>query len=240
MSVDSCVAFFDLLSGSPELGGELRAMSDPREIVALGRRCGYAFDEVALFAAMSEVGEKVGELFAATTSPSSGRASTWHHHEFEMEEIPALSTVIETLEALKIQPSTVDLDAFARSFRAEDLAWTDMNPTAAPFQGRYQEIMSAPWDKARPEYLRRDFHLVNLDRHVDHPLYDAYFQARSAWWPPSTSSSEPECGFLEACGTRRRLIGYGTPTRLNPAGGCISLTLTQVMMGRREVRSSVI
>lgn len=206
MSVDTCASFLDLLSRSPELSDELKAMSDLREILALGRRCGYVFDAETFMAAMSKAGDRVAGLFAPTAPlEPSNRESTWLHHEFDLDGIPALHQVVDLLQVLKVKPATVDLYTFASSFVPEDLAWTGMSPADPSFHGRYQEIMGSSWDKSQPEYTRRDFHLVNLDRYVDDPSYEAYFCAKvrmvsaleeffgtgvrfsgSMWYPPSS------------------------------------------------------
>lgn len=56
-----------------------------------------------------------------------------------------------------------------------------MSPAASDFRGRYEEVMQFHWQGQLPphEFSRRDFHLVNLDQHVEHPLYDQYFQAKT-------------------------------------------------------------
>lgn len=206
MPVKSPAGFIDLLSGSPQLLMELRAITDPCEIVKLGHRCGFSFDMDSFLASLATAGPKVAELFGSgTPCGGPGRESTWHHYEFDVDQNKDLSGVSEALDALKVKPRAVDLDAFSESFRPEDLAWTDMSPDAEPFQERYREVMAAHWDKSRPEYVRRDFHLVNLDRYVDDAMYDRYFRAKvqmlavleeffgtavrfsgSLWYPPSS------------------------------------------------------
>jgi hypothetical protein len=49
-----------------------------------------------------------------------------------------------------------------------------MSPADPEFERRYAEIMAA--DSGQQE--GRAFHLVNLDQHVDQPLYDRYLQAK--------------------------------------------------------------
>lgn len=55
-----------------------------------------------------------------------------------------------------------------------------MSPAAPGFARRYEEVMAPHWTgQVEGEFGRRDFHLVNLDQHVDHPLYERYFEAKT-------------------------------------------------------------
>jgi predicted ribosomally synthesized peptide with nif11-like leader len=172
MSVDSCAAFLDRARVDPELGETLRAVTDTRELVALGRRAGYAFELEDLLVASSAA----TSVAAPAAAPAAESAeSAIHHYELELTRIPELAPVLDGLEHLTIQPASVDLEEFAGALRHDDLEWTDMSPAAAGFQERYEEIMASHW---RGTAGRRDFHLVNLDQHVDHPVYDSYLEAK--------------------------------------------------------------
>ena len=96
--------------------------------------------------------------------------------------------------------------------------------------------MQSHWQDslAEHDFSRRDFRLVNLDQHVEHPLYDQYFRAKtrmisllegffgseirfsgSMWYPPfgyrlwHTNETQP--------GWRMYLIDFDEPT--GDAGG---------------------
>jgi hypothetical protein len=207
MSVDSCVEFLQAIRHSSELKRELRAMSHPTELVALGRRRGYTFDATEIPVASASLSQDPEEEVASTpaAATSSGR-SAFYHYEFDIEALSGFTEVSSTLAELEIKPASVDLELFEHTFRAEDLEWTSMSPAAHGFQGIYEEVMKSHWQDASEQgFARRDFHLVNLDTHTDHPLYDEYFAAKvrmiaaldgifggnvqfsgSLWYPPSS------------------------------------------------------
>jgi hypothetical protein len=207
MSVDSCVAFLQTIEASPQLKQELRAMSHPVELVALGRRRGYAFDPADIPVASASLRrDSPDQPDSATAAPASPARSAFFHHEFDINLLPGFVEVRSILSELEIKPESVDLEGFERSFRTEDLAWTGMSPAEDGFQDIYEEIMKSHWEEApEPEPFRRDFHLVNLDTYTDHPLYDEYFSAKlrmiaaleaifggsvqfsgSLWYPPES------------------------------------------------------
>ncbi|EFC80457.1 hypothetical protein FrEUN1fDRAFT_6433 [Parafrankia sp. EUN1f] len=103
------------------------------------------------------------------------------HYEFPIDDIPGLTKAAEELPHLTIKPSTVDLDRYREVFRDDDLRWTDMSPAAPGFAGYYEDVMRSRRTDGidAHEFSRRDFHLVNLDRHVDAPGYEAYLQAKT-------------------------------------------------------------
>jgi hypothetical protein len=121
--------------------------------------------------------------------------------------VPALAAVASELPRLKVQPPTVDLAAFDRDFRPEDLQSTSRSPADPDFQRWHRAMAERGWrDPERgADAPRRDFHLVNLDEHIDHPAYEAYFDAKvravaaleglfgsevrfsgSLWYPPNS------------------------------------------------------
>ena len=53
MSVESCTAFLEHALADPDLGERMRAVTDTRELVVLGRRSGYAFEIEDLLKAAS-------------------------------------------------------------------------------------------------------------------------------------------------------------------------------------------
>jgi hypothetical protein len=180
MSVDSCVAFFDEAKRSPELRQTFKAITDTRELIALGQRRGFTFDAQEVMAASSMDGD--GQPAAgAATEPKPATESRFCHYEFSMNEIPELRGAAEELANLTIKPSTANLDLYGETFREDDLRWTDMSPAATGFAGYYEEVMRSQRGAGADshEFSRRDFHLVNLDHHVDAPGYEAYFQAKT-------------------------------------------------------------
>jgi hypothetical protein len=118
-----------------------------------------------------------------------------------MGKLPGFGAVIDELPNLKIKPPAVDLARFRETFRAHDLASTELAPASPQYRG---------WLAARAERVagqpgNPDFHLVNLDDHVDHAGYDRYLAAKtrvlaaledvlgdevrfsgSMWYPPSS------------------------------------------------------
>jgi hypothetical protein len=211
MSVESSRAFLQIAYDSPELKQQLKAVTGTQEIVRLGLRYGYSFDVPELMEASSS--------FTVAPGPKAARRAGRHapeapegtgpgplHHEYRLDDLPGLKGVIDQLPHLRIKPPSVDLGRFERTFREDDLRSTSMSPADPEFQAWHQTMMKAHWrDPALGSCApRRDFHLVNLDEHVDHPGYDRYLEAKhrvirtleeffesevrfsgSLWYPPS-------------------------------------------------------
>jgi predicted ribosomally synthesized peptide with nif11-like leader len=183
MSMKSCTAFLEQTQREPDLRRLLRATTDTCELIALGRKHGYSFDVEDLVAASSAFPAQRAEP-SAPAQPSGGQTqsadTTICHYEFDLHELPELRPVLAELPNLTIKPSTVDLDLFRASFRHDDLEWTSMSPAAPEFARRYHDVMAPHWTgQAGSGFGRRDFHLVNLDQHVDHPRYEQYFEAKT-------------------------------------------------------------
>ncbi len=180
MSVDSCLAFLKKVQSSGDLKIEIKAMSDPEELVAAGKRHGFAFgsEDLPLAAAAAREGPEV----LATAAPREEvppHRSAFYHYEFRIDDCPSFSEVGALLDRLKVKPPTVDVGAFERTFRVEDLNWTDMSPASKSFQSHYELVMSGHWSgDLAEEFTRRDFHLINLDKHISHELYEDYFVAK--------------------------------------------------------------
>ncbi|HEU5159747.1 MAG TPA: Nif11-like leader peptide family natural product precursor [Streptosporangiaceae bacterium] len=214
MSVESCSAFLRVACNSPEVRQQLKAVTGTQEIVKLGLRNGYDFGVRDLIAASSSfpggprggTGTGTGSGTEATTEAATG-TTAFYHHEYRMTDIPGFESIIAELPRLKIKPPSVDLAEFAGRFRDDDLRSTSMSPADPEFRDWYENIMKAG---RRDPALgagapRRDFHLVNLDEHVEHPDYEQYFDAKfrtiaaleeffgseirfsgSLWYPPSS------------------------------------------------------
>lgn len=182
MSMDSCTAFLEQTQREPDLRLLLRATTDTCELIALGRKHGYSFDVKDLMAASSALAVQESALPAPAQAPDAraGAAETTIcHYEFDLRDLPELRPILAELPNLTIKPPTVDLNLFRASFRRDDLEWAWMSPAAAEFQRRYHEVMAPHWTQGEGKSGRRDFHLVNLDQHVDHPLYQKYFEAKT-------------------------------------------------------------
>jgi hypothetical protein len=211
MSVESSRAFLRIAYDSPELIQQLKAVTGTQEIVRLGLRYGYTFDVPELIEASSSFtgtpGKAPKTARRAASVPAGRRGPGPLHHEYRLDDLPGLRGVIDQLPHLKIKPPSVDLARFEATFREEDLRSTSMSPANPEFQAWHESMMRAHW---RDPTLgsgapRRDFHLVNLDEHVDHPGYDRYLEAKhrmirmleeffdsevrfsgSLWYPPSS------------------------------------------------------
>lgn len=220
MSVHSCTAFLEQTQREPGLRRLLRATTDMRELIFLGRKHGYSFGVNDLMAASSALSAHETVPPAAVEAPDAETRTaetTICHYEFDLRDLPEFRPILAELPNLMIKPPTVDLDLFRASFCHEDLEWTSMSPATPGFADRYHDVMAPHWTgQGTPRFGRRDFYLVNLDQHVDHPLYERYFEAKmrtimhmeqafkseiqfsgSMWYPPfayrlwHTNESQP-------------------------------------------------
>lgn len=184
MSVASCTAFLERTQDDPALGRIMRSLTDTREFIALAHRNGYTFDVDDLMTASSAltVPQRAPETEPEPASTASSGVADGEtaicHYELDLRDVPELQPLLAELPSLTIQPATVDLDDFAAALRQDDLDWTSMSPAAAGFLERYEEIMAPHWNGSPGNVKRRDFHLINLDQQIDHPLYEAYFKAK--------------------------------------------------------------
>jgi hypothetical protein len=178
MSVDLCRTFLERTQREEDLGQFLRAVTDPRELVALARRHGYSFglrDIAAASSTLSVDEDGPSPAAARNPAPDGEGETTFCHYELDLKGIAGLEPILAELPNLTVKPPSVDLEAYRASFRDDDLEWTSMSPAAPGFERRCEEIMAGD---ARREPSSRAFHLVNLDQHVDHPLYEGYFEAK--------------------------------------------------------------
>lgn len=185
----------------------MKALTGIPEIVALGHRHGYIFDAHDLKVGSSAMAGPNGNApngnnSRATTSPE----TRFYHYEYTIGDIPGFEAVLGELPGLKVKPPSVDLDLFHQEFRAEDLCSTSDSPTDPEFRAWHEKMARAHWrDGTLTDPPRRDFHLINLDEHVDCPGYERYFEAKirlvgmledffggevrfsgSLWYPPSS------------------------------------------------------
>lgn len=181
MSVESCRTFFERTQREAELGLRVRALTDPYELIALGRRYGYTFDlqDVAVASSLpddDELGPRPIAVPASQGALDGEAITTVGHYELDLRGLSGMESILAELPQLTIKPATVDLDDYRASFRREDLEWTEMSPADPAFGSRLAEVMEA--DSGR-EDGRRGFHLVNLDQHLEHPEYESYFAAKT-------------------------------------------------------------
>lgn len=179
MSIETCTTFLHEIMASDALKQQMKAVTDTKEVIAIGKRLGYTFDTDTLMTASATFNER-GISPRSTSQAKNVTHSNFSHYEIDMEQIPGFAEITWELSTLKIKPPTVDLSFYKQSFRGDDFQFTSMSPTAPEFRQRYQEVMEDQQQHPSGEhnFYRRDFHLVNLDQHVEHPLYNQYFQAK--------------------------------------------------------------
>ncbi|MBV2365640.1 Nif11-like leader peptide family natural product precursor [Streptomonospora nanhaiensis] len=212
MSIESCTQFLRTVYSSRELSAQLRAMTAAREMVALGRRHGFDFQLTDLAAASSsfvppEDAPAPPPPPPEAPDPGPGRTS-FYHHEYELTDIPGLAPLLDELPRLAIKPPTVDLADFARRHRPDDLRSTDLAPGSPEYrawEAGVQDPAEGGTHRAPTDSNEREFHVVNLDEHVDHPGYLDYLAAKgrtvaaledlfgceirfsgSMWYPPDS------------------------------------------------------
>jgi hypothetical protein len=203
MTVTACQTFLREAQDSAELGTQLKAATGIAEIVLLGRRHGYDFTAAELMRGSSALGSPSAP--AAEARPQAGpRSTAFYHHEYSLDELPGFDRVAAELPHLKVMPPSVDLRRFDERFREEDLRSTERSPDDPAYRAWHEELARAGW-RDGADAPRRDFHLVNLDEHVEHPGYEDYFAAKtravgaleklfgaqvrfsgSMWYPPSS------------------------------------------------------
>lgn len=181
MSIESCATFLREADSSPELKQQMKAVTDTQEVIAIGKKHGYTFDVRDLIAASSSLNGSNGTHASSPQLRPAAVSSAFYHYEFEMDQLPGFAEITRELSKLKIKPTSVDLRSYEQSFREDDFQFTELSPAAPEFQQRYQEIMQARPENSPngSEFARRDFHLVNLDQHVEHPQYEGYFQTKT-------------------------------------------------------------
>ncbi|MDA0566909.1 Nif11-like leader peptide family natural product precursor [Streptomonospora sp. S1-112] len=223
MSIESCTQFLRTVYSSRELTAQLRAMTAAREMVALGRRHGFDFQLTDLAAASSAFVPPEGEAPGPPPAPEPAAAdpgrTSFYHHEYSLTDLPGFEPVLSEIPRLAIKPPTVDLDAFARRHRSDDLRTTDLAPGSPEYRAWEAGVQRAAEAEGRPgppDSNEREFHVINLDEHVDHPGYLDYLAAKgrtiaaledlfgceirfsgSMWYPPNsyrlwhTNESQP-------------------------------------------------
>jgi predicted ribosomally synthesized peptide with nif11-like leader len=231
MSTASCVTFLQEIGTSSTLKQQVKAITDTKEVIALGKMYGYTFDAHELMEASTLFSKETQTSESnAPQPPPPATSSNFYHYDFEMTQIPGFEEITRELNNLKIKPSSVDMRLYEERFRADDLQFTSMSPASPDFKSHYEDVMQSHWQHAIDEddFARRDFHLVNLDQHIDHPRYPQYFAAKnriisqlehffdseirfsgSMWYPPSSyrlwHTNETQAGW------RMYLIDFDEP-----------------------------
>ncbi|MCA6092857.1 Nif11-like leader peptide family natural product precursor [Streptomyces sp. SCA3-4] len=223
MALKTCEEFLRDALDPARFGREMKAVTEVPEIVELGRRHGYGFTaEEFLTKAMTFDGTAAGGTATdgqqaplrtppaeapAHEAPARATATSFAHYEYRLDELPEFASVVAELPRLKVMPPSARLDRFAGHFREEDARTVSQSPADPAYQAWHRDLAARGWqdEPAAPGAPRRDFHLVNLDEHVDYPGYEDYFAAKtrvvaalenlfggevrasgSMWYPPSS------------------------------------------------------
>ncbi|MFF4160716.1 Nif11-like leader peptide family natural product precursor [Streptomyces sp. NPDC001678] len=204
MPLKTCEEFLHDVHDPGLFRHEFKAVTAIEEVVVLGRRHGYGFTVAEFLEKARAFGAPGGDRPPA--APAGAGPTTVAHHEYELADLPGFAPVLAELPRLKTMPPTVDAARFAGDFRAEDLDSTSRNPTDPGYRAWHRRLAAAGWrDPGTPDAPRRDFHLVNLDEHVEHDGYEEYFAAKrrvvsalenvfdgevrcsgSLWYPPNS------------------------------------------------------
>ncbi|MBC6480581.1 MAG: Nif11 family protein [Hormoscilla sp. GM7CHS1pb] len=208
MSKDAVLKFYDAIENTDALKQQCKAITRPEEIVKLGAKHGYFFTGEEMTAADADYTQKREKpLITIDSSDSDKSFPQAYHYEFKCSEIPGFEEISQEVEKLEIKPDTVDIELFEKSFREFDLQFANVSPVSPEFKARYLKSLETYLDlgvEPRPEYAWSQFHLINLDRYVDHALYEDYFNSKvklikqleyffetdlrfsgSLWYPPN-------------------------------------------------------
>ncbi|MBD2383911.1 Nif11-like leader peptide family natural product precursor [Cylindrospermum sp. FACHB-282] len=217
MSKEAVLQFYQFVLNSPALKDNFSAITGLPELIKLGAKYNYIFNQEdiaeasAIYAQKSsETEDKNGQigLFKKTDADFSEKHSQFYHYEFKFSDVSGFEEIDQEIEKLKIKPSTVDMELYEKSFRDEDFNFASISPDSPEFKQQYDEIMKPCFDSKislpEHEYTQRQFHLINLDLHVDHLLYEDYLMTKvrlvklleklfgfeikfsgSLWYPPN-------------------------------------------------------
>lgn len=210
MSQADILQLYQEISQNEEIKQRIRAMTTYRELIELGRIHGYSFTaEDLVNASAEEKPESDQNIAVDNTIPSADRnLHPMLHYDFNCADLPKFAEIAPEFEKIKIKPRTVDIDRFESFFKSEDLNFNSISPAALEFTARHEEIVDSEMSltelEPNPEYIKRSFHLINLDLHVEHELYQEYFLSKyriikfmenifeteirfsgSLWYPPN-------------------------------------------------------
>jgi hypothetical protein len=147
-----------------------------------------------------EFNQIVGNQLSGSTS-SCAQVSSIQHYEMFLDDLPGFSKIARSFEGMCVKPTSVDLHKFNSAYSKEDLDFSEMSPTDPQFFDEHSRTHAVGLEKDHSP----QFHLVNLDEHVDWAGYDDYFSAKidvlrwvkgifghdvrfsgSLWYPPSS------------------------------------------------------
>lgn len=192
-----------------ELKQKVRTITTYRELIKLGEKYGYSFTAEDIAEANAAYPENNQEVSLNDAVSSSEKNSYQvYHYDFKWSELQKFEEIIPDFEKLKIKPSTVDVNHFEKFFRNDDFNFNSISPASPEFKSYHDEIIKSDMKSNEfepiPEYTKRSFHLINLDLHVEHELYDDYFISKfkiikfmenlfeeevrfsgSLWYPPN-------------------------------------------------------
>jgi hypothetical protein len=181
MSQQAILQLSKEISQSEEIRQKIRAITTYRELVKFGEIHGYYFTAEDIAKASAAYNQESDHEVAVDNAIPSSDKNLYPmlHYDFKCSDIPKFADIAPEFEKIKIKPSTVDLNHFERFFKNEDFNFTSISPAALEFPSRAEEIVKSDMSlkelEPNPEYTKRSFHLINLDLHVEHNLYEDYF-----------------------------------------------------------------
>ena len=205
MSKEAVLKFYEEIFRQESLKQKFKAITTQQEFIKLAQQYGFTFTKSDL-AEASYQGKSLYPEYVDTGL--SKKFPFKYHYEFAFSDLPGFSEIAQEFEKLKIKPSTVDLKLYNKTFREDDLKFNSVSPSEPKFQLLYEYLLKSYVEldvpELKPEYTWRPFHLINLDCHIEHSLYESYFQAKvnfltfleklfdteirfsgSLWYPPS-------------------------------------------------------
>lgn len=211
MSQEAILQLHKKISQSEEMKQKIKAITTYRELVKLGEMYGYYFTVEDIAKASANYNQDNEEKITTSNFTHSVDKKLYQnlHYDFKYSDIPQFSEIVSEFEKLKIKPSTIDINHFESFFRKEDLSSTSISPATLEFNDWHEEIVKSDMNlkelEPNPEYIKRSFHLINLDLHVEHNLYQEYLLAKirvikflenlfeaevrfsgSLWYPPNS------------------------------------------------------
>ncbi len=205
MSKEATIKFYEEIFRQESLKQKFKAITTQQEFIKLAEQYGFTFTKSDLVEA-SYQGKSLYPEYLDTGF--SKKFPLKYHYEFVFSDLPGFSEIAQEFEKLKIKPSTVDLKLYSKTFREDDLKFNSVSPSEPKFQLLYEYLLKSYVEldvpEPKPEYTWRPFHLINLDCHIEHSLYESYFQSKvnfltfleklfdteirfsgSLWYPPS-------------------------------------------------------
>ncbi len=210
MPEQAILDFHEKISESEEMQQQIRAITTYQELIKFGEKYGYSFTKEDIRNASNAIKENEKTASVIQDVHNSSKISQQkYHYEFKCLDIPKLAKIAPEFDKLKIKPSTVDIKHFDSYFIKDDFNFISLSPSVQEFNSRHNEIVMSESNSAvlepYPEYTKRSFHLINLDLHVDHSVYEQYFLTKlkiikylenlfeteirfsgSLWYPPNS------------------------------------------------------